>query len=92
MNSTQIAVIHKGIVAEVGAHQQLVVKGGIYAQLVARQMQRNKDQLNEEKDDSPSTPAPQLQRSTSEDAPGASVDNVGAGCLADQYFNKAIWV
>lgn len=79
MNSTQIAVIHKGIVAEVGTHQQLVAKGGIYAQLVARQMQRNNDQLDEEKDDSASAPAPKLQRSTSGDAtPGASADNVDA--------------
>jgi len=48
MNSDQIAVLHKGTVKELGNHSKLVELGGIYAQLVARQLQRDKDKLDDE--------------------------------------------
>mmetsp|Transcript_35730 Transcript_35730/g.56943 ORF Transcript_35730/g.56943 Transcript_35730/m.56943 type:complete len:241 (-) Transcript_35730:43-765(-) len=41
INATQIAVIHKGQIVEKGNHTQLNEKGGIYAQLVKRQMSRD---------------------------------------------------
>eukprot|EP00927_Polykrikos_kofoidii_P056423 TRINITY_DN5053_c0_g1_i2.p1 TRINITY_DN5053_c0_g1~~TRINITY_DN5053_c0_g1_i2.p1 ORF type:complete len:970 (+),score=168.65 TRINITY_DN5053_c0_g1_i2:171-3080(+) len=64
MNATQIAVLHKGVVAELGNHQDLVDQGGIYAQLVARQMQRDEDKINDEDDNHRAASAnlPRMQR------------------------------
>lgn len=38
-NADQIAVVHKGRIAELGTHQQLLDQGGIYFNLVQRQAQ-----------------------------------------------------
>lgn len=81
MNSTQIAVLHKGVVAELGNHQQLVNHCGIYAQLVARQMQRDKDKLDEEKDDGAQ---PKLQRTKSV---GSGAGDAAAADDVDTLFN-----
>eukprot|EP00928_Gymnodinium_smaydae_P033307 TRINITY_DN23893_c0_g3_i1.p1 TRINITY_DN23893_c0_g3~~TRINITY_DN23893_c0_g3_i1.p1 ORF type:complete len:960 (-),score=115.93 TRINITY_DN23893_c0_g3_i1:62-2740(-) len=70
MNATQIAVMHKGTVAELGSHKDLVLQGGIYAQLVARQMQRDKDKLDE---DAPASSAQQLKRQRSGSSDGGRV-------------------
>lgn len=36
-NCSQIVVLHKGSVAEVGTHDELLVSGGLYSDLVAQQ-------------------------------------------------------
>ncbi|CAK0833010.1 unnamed protein product [Prorocentrum cordatum] len=41
INANQIAVVHKGAIFERGTHDELVTKGGVYAQLVQRQMSRD---------------------------------------------------
>jgi len=41
IDATQIAVIHKGNLVELGNHEALVAKGGVYAALVSRQMTRD---------------------------------------------------
>ncbi|CAK9081631.1 ABC transporter B family member 25 (ABC transporter ABCB.25) (OsABCB25) (Protein ALS1 homolog) (Protein ALUMINUM SENSITIVE 1) (OsALS1) [Durusdinium trenchii] len=41
INATQICVIHKGLIVERGTHDELVAKGGVYAQLVSRQLSRD---------------------------------------------------
>ncbi|CAE8652826.1 unnamed protein product, partial [Polarella glacialis] len=41
INANQIAVVHKGTIVERGTHEELVGKGGVYAQLVSRQMSRD---------------------------------------------------
>merc|ERR1719201_6179 len=41
INANQIAVIHEGNVFEIGTHEELLRKAGIYAQLVQRQMSRD---------------------------------------------------
>ena len=41
INATQICVIHKGLIVERGNHDQLVEMGGVYAQLVSRQLSRD---------------------------------------------------
>lgn len=50
MNADQIAVVDGGIIKELGPHQQLIQRGGIYAKLVARQLalKQNQLQLDEE--------------------------------------------
>jgi ABC-type multidrug transport system fused ATPase/permease subunit len=40
-NADQIAVVHKGRIAELGTHQQLIDHGGIYFNLVQRQAQEH---------------------------------------------------
>eukprot|EP00421_Protoceratium_reticulatum_P027484 CAMPEP_0168477224 /NCGR_PEP_ID=MMETSP0228-20121227/62297_1 /TAXON_ID=133427 /ORGANISM="Protoceratium reticulatum, Strain CCCM 535 (=CCMP 1889)" /LENGTH=923 /DNA_ID=CAMNT_0008493377 /DNA_START=1 /DNA_END=2772 /DNA_ORIENTATION=+ len=41
INSNKIAVVHKGSIVEHGTHDELVTTGGIYAQLVHRQLSRD---------------------------------------------------
>ena len=41
INATQICVIHKGLIVERGSHDALVEMGGVYAQLVSRQLSRD---------------------------------------------------
>lgn len=41
INATQICVIHKGLIVERGTHDDLVAQGGVYAQLVSRQLSRD---------------------------------------------------
>ena len=49
MNADMIAVIHGGVVAEVGNHETLSVKeGGLYAKLVSRQVKRSQNQLEDD--------------------------------------------
>eukprot|EP00397_Hematodinium_sp_SG-2012_P003107 GEMP01003115.1.p1 GENE.GEMP01003115.1~~GEMP01003115.1.p1 ORF type:complete len:929 (+),score=200.85 GEMP01003115.1:92-2878(+) len=43
----QIAVIHNGIVAEIGSHQNLVARKGIYAKLVGKQLARDENIIKE---------------------------------------------
>jgi ABC-type multidrug transport system fused ATPase/permease subunit len=50
INADQIAVIHKGSVKERGNHAELIELGGIYAQLVQRQMSRDASSLMGEKE------------------------------------------
>jgi len=49
INSHQIAVVHRGKIVERGSHDDLLREGGIYAQLVQRQVQRDASSLMEEK-------------------------------------------
>eukprot|EP00933_Yihiella_yeosuensis_P080742 TRINITY_DN94216_c0_g1_i1.p1 TRINITY_DN94216_c0_g1~~TRINITY_DN94216_c0_g1_i1.p1 ORF type:complete len:651 (+),score=129.41 TRINITY_DN94216_c0_g1_i1:113-1954(+) len=49
INATQIAVVHKGTIVERGNHDELVTKGGVYAQLVSRQMARDASSVMDEK-------------------------------------------
>jgi len=37
-NADAIIVINKGVIAEMGRHDELIAKGGTYAKLVARQL------------------------------------------------------
>eukprot|EP00929_Paragymnodinium_shiwhaense_P000294 TRINITY_DN100532_c0_g1_i1.p1 TRINITY_DN100532_c0_g1~~TRINITY_DN100532_c0_g1_i1.p1 ORF type:complete len:957 (-),score=257.01 TRINITY_DN100532_c0_g1_i1:149-3019(-) len=41
INSTQIAVVHKGNIIELGPHDDLMAKAGVYANLVKRQMSKD---------------------------------------------------
>jgi len=41
INADNIAVIHKGAIKEHGTHTELLRAGGIYSQLVTRQMARD---------------------------------------------------
>eukprot|EP00928_Gymnodinium_smaydae_P006818 TRINITY_DN12428_c0_g1_i2.p1 TRINITY_DN12428_c0_g1~~TRINITY_DN12428_c0_g1_i2.p1 ORF type:complete len:921 (-),score=210.57 TRINITY_DN12428_c0_g1_i2:310-3072(-) len=41
INSNQIAVMHKGNIVERGTHEELCATGGVYSQLVKRQMSRD---------------------------------------------------
>jgi len=50
INSKQIAVVHEGSIFELGSHQELVDQGGIYAQLVQRQMTRDASSVMEKHD------------------------------------------
>jgi len=45
INANSIAVIDNGIVAEQGNHEELVSKGGIYAKLVSKQLQKMNNSL-----------------------------------------------
>lgn len=47
MQAYQIAVIHKGVIAEIGSHQVLVDQKGIYAQLVSKQLARDENIIKE---------------------------------------------
>lgn len=49
INATQIAVVHKGAIIERGPHDDLIKVGGIYAQLVQRQMSRDATSVLDEK-------------------------------------------
>jgi len=49
INSNQIAVVHKGKIVERGDHESLCNKGGVYAQLVKRQMSRDASSVMEQK-------------------------------------------
>ena len=40
MGCDQIAVFNKGVVMELGNHEQLLAKNGVYAALVSRQIQK----------------------------------------------------
>lgn len=50
INSTQIAVVHKGKIIEKGSHDDLISLGGVYSQLVKRQMARDASQVAEDKE------------------------------------------
>ncbi|KAG2446750.1 hypothetical protein HYH02_008311 [Chlamydomonas schloesseri] len=45
-NADRIYVVGKGLVQEVGTHDELLAAGGVYAQLVRRQLQRPASQAN----------------------------------------------
>jgi ABC-type multidrug transport system fused ATPase/permease subunit len=47
INSKQIAVIHEGQIFELGNHEELLDRGGIYSALVKRQMSRDASSLIE---------------------------------------------
>lgn len=47
MEAFQIAVIHKGTIAEIGSHGELVERKGIYAQLVSKQIARDANIIKE---------------------------------------------
>lgn len=49
INSNQIAVVHKGAIVERGTHEELCATGGVYAQLVHRQMSRDASSVVEER-------------------------------------------
>lgn len=49
INATQICVIHKGLIVEKGTHDELVAQGGVYAQLVSRQLSRDASAVMGEK-------------------------------------------
>lgn len=49
INANQIAVVHKGSIFERGTHDELVTKGGVYAQLVQRQMSRDASTVIDDK-------------------------------------------
>ena len=49
INATQICVIHKGLIVERGTHDELVAEGGVYAQLVSRQLSRDASAVMGEK-------------------------------------------
>jgi ABC-type multidrug transport system fused ATPase/permease subunit len=55
INSKQIAVVHEGQIFELGNHEELLEKGGIYAQLVKRQMARDASSVMEDKKDAKET-------------------------------------
>lgn len=40
INANRIVVVVKGEVAEVGKHDELLARGGVYARLVAKQLER----------------------------------------------------
>jgi len=52
INADKIAVIDKGVVMEQGRHEELVKKGGVYANLVSRQLARMQNTLDQGKDPS----------------------------------------
>ncbi|CAJ1396624.1 unnamed protein product [Effrenium voratum] len=41
INATQICVVHKGAIMEHGTHEELLKTGGVYSQLVSRQLSRD---------------------------------------------------
>lgn len=51
INANQIAVVHKGQIIERGTHEELITHGGVYAQLVKRQMSRDASSVMDEKKD-----------------------------------------
>jgi ATP-binding cassette subfamily B protein len=53
INANQIAVIHEGNIFELGCHEELLKKGGIYANLVKRQMARDATSVMDGKDSKP---------------------------------------
>jgi ABC-type multidrug transport system fused ATPase/permease subunit len=50
VNADQIAVIDRGNVAELGTHAELLERGGIYAKLVGKQLIKQQNELNQQKD------------------------------------------
>merc|ERR1712118_523402 len=50
IGATQIAVIHKGQIVELGNHSRLVDQGGVYAALVSRQLQRQSEVIDQSAD------------------------------------------
>jgi len=50
INAQQIAVVHKGSIVERGTHQELIDVDGIYAKLVRRQMARDSQSAEGQKD------------------------------------------
>jgi len=51
INATQICVVHKGTIVERGSHDELVAAGGVYAQLVSRQLSRDASAVMDSKKD-----------------------------------------
>lgn len=51
INADRIAVIDKGKIVELGSHDELLnITDGVYGRLVRRQIQREKNQLNQTKE------------------------------------------
>mmetsp|Transcript_79006 Transcript_79006/g.144034 ORF Transcript_79006/g.144034 Transcript_79006/m.144034 type:complete len:947 (-) Transcript_79006:66-2906(-) len=57
INANQIAVVHKGSIIERGTHEELLTLGGVYAQLVKRQMARDASSVMDEKDKKEAKPS-----------------------------------
>ena len=53
INATQICVVHKGSIVEKGNHDELVAHGGVYAQLVSRQLSRDASAVMDSKKEKP---------------------------------------
>mmetsp|Transcript_54894 Transcript_54894/g.98952 ORF Transcript_54894/g.98952 Transcript_54894/m.98952 type:complete len:477 (+) Transcript_54894:2-1432(+) len=51
INATQICVVHKGSIVERGNHDELVAAGGVYSQLVSRQLSRDASAVMDSKKD-----------------------------------------
>jgi ABC-type multidrug transport system ATPase subunit len=51
VNADSICVIDKGTVLEQGNHEQLVVKGGIYASMVEKQLKKKADFIEQDGDE-----------------------------------------
>ena len=47
VNSHSIVVVDKGRAVEVGNHEGLLARGGVYSALVAHQLQKQREQLDE---------------------------------------------
>ncbi|CAJ1450643.1 unnamed protein product, partial [Effrenium voratum] len=50
INATQICVVHKGAIMERGTHEDLLKTGGVYSQLVSRQLSRDASAVMDAKD------------------------------------------
>ena len=48
MNANKIAVIDQGKILEQGSHNELIQKGGVYAKLVQKQLQKMNNTLKED--------------------------------------------
>jgi ABC-type multidrug transport system fused ATPase/permease subunit len=53
INANRIVVVVKGEIAEIGKHDELLAKGGVYARLVAKQLSTSDSKIEET-----STPTP----------------------------------
>jgi len=48
VNADRICVLDKGQIAELGSHDELLKRNGIYAKLVSKQLQREQNRLNQD--------------------------------------------
>lgn len=46
MDADKIAVVDDGRIAEQGTHDELIAKGGLYAKLVSKQLEKQRNQLH----------------------------------------------
>lgn len=65
-NCSQIIVLHKGSVAEVGTHDELLASGGIYSDLVAQQSLGDSGATDVESDDNDERGSPSSGSSLAE--------------------------